>query len=386
MKNLHNLNLNFSALNFIKARCFKTHGRIFISIFIMLLLFQGQLISQESQSQLAQKLMLENTLRERVTEALYRVLGDENFIINVKVDLNFSPAQKFATVIKPAEEEISKIESEFAKEKIKEELMKTPELEPILPGIPEIPASEQPMKIEKEEEKKPEEKGEEEEVVPKTKVVTQSVERSTPPLPTITKIEIDIILEDGVSPATMSNVRNVVTVAANLEPNRDLINILTASFKERKAEAEMIVQAQADSLKLKSDELIKTKEQLKKYEEEIQSMQSDVDKFPYYIVAGVGLVIILVLIILLIVRLVRGGKKKEVPVSVSAPEVPPEKAVEEAGEEEKAKIVEERAQALTKELQRSELKSTRQAIITLSVGKPDMAANIIKKWMQEGGE
>ena len=61
-----------------------------------------------------------------------------------------------------------------------------------------------------------------------------------------------------------------------------------------------------------------------------------------------------------------------------------------AEEESRAAMVSEasrkRAAALERDMHKSELKNTRQAIITLSVGKPDTATKILNDWMSSEGE
>ncbi len=59
-----------------------------------------------SEEALSQKILLENTIHQRVSDAVYRVLRNENFIVNVNVDMEVVPAQEYTTVYEtPGEEQ-----------------------------------------------------------------------------------------------------------------------------------------------------------------------------------------------------------------------------------------------------------------------------------------
>lgn len=47
---------------------------------------------------LSQKILLENTINQRVSDAVYRILRHENFIVNVNVIMEATPAQKYTSV------------------------------------------------------------------------------------------------------------------------------------------------------------------------------------------------------------------------------------------------------------------------------------------------
>ena len=51
-----------------------------------------------SEEVLPQKILLENTIHQRVSDAVYRVLKNENFIVNVNVEMGIVPAQEYTTV------------------------------------------------------------------------------------------------------------------------------------------------------------------------------------------------------------------------------------------------------------------------------------------------
>jgi len=60
--------------------------------------------SQNSQSQLAQKIMLENHLRTQAESALKHALGKERFFVNVNAELIITPAQRSQQIWEPGKE------------------------------------------------------------------------------------------------------------------------------------------------------------------------------------------------------------------------------------------------------------------------------------------
>ena len=61
-------------------------------------------LSQNSQSQLAQKIMLENHLRIQAESALKHALGKERFFVNVNAELIITPAQRSQQIWEPGKE------------------------------------------------------------------------------------------------------------------------------------------------------------------------------------------------------------------------------------------------------------------------------------------
>ena len=52
---------------------------------------------------LSQKILLENTIHQRVSDAVYRILRNENFIVNVNVRMEATPGQQYTTVYEAPE-------------------------------------------------------------------------------------------------------------------------------------------------------------------------------------------------------------------------------------------------------------------------------------------
>ncbi len=64
----------------------------------LLLIFSFALAAANTEEVLSQKILLENTIHQRVSDAVYRVLRNENFIVNVNVDMEVVPSQEYTTV------------------------------------------------------------------------------------------------------------------------------------------------------------------------------------------------------------------------------------------------------------------------------------------------
>jgi len=244
----------------------KAIKKLLISLAILTLL-GTLLLSQENQlSYLSQKLLLENSLRERITNALDKLLEDTKFVVDAKVEIEFTPIEQTKAIYHTPEafktEEAASRKPE-KESKVKEEKPGTAEPEKVEPGtsLP-LPGFEMPSSIvtETKPEKAPEkakelvelqERPTTEEVTTEvkappsqTQIVSKSIQKSTIPIPMVKRQEITVILEDGVTPSIIENVRQVVAVAAHYDRSRgDIISIQTASFKRRKEEdtAEAII-------------------------------------------------------------------------------------------------------------------------------------------------
>ena len=71
-----------------------------IRSFIGLLLITS--ISGQESTYLAQKLMLENNLRSRIESALQKVMDDHRYVLDVTVDLKFTPTVTEEVTFRPA--------------------------------------------------------------------------------------------------------------------------------------------------------------------------------------------------------------------------------------------------------------------------------------------
>ena len=223
-----------------------------LSIFILLMaVLINPIASQENQmSYLSQKLMMENSLRERVTDALDKLLDDIKFIVDVSVEIAFTPIEQTKTVYETPREGTTRISPTQTKSPQAETIPKTesqrrertsPDLSLPLPGFDmpqELVTPDQEISTPALQEGPPSEPAESvtdvptytQEVSQKHRVVsTQSI-----PIPVIKRQQVNIIMEDGITPEIIENVRQVVSIASHYDRARgDVISIMTAPFRKR---------------------------------------------------------------------------------------------------------------------------------------------------------
>ncbi|MFL3024474.1 MAG: flagellar M-ring protein FliF C-terminal domain-containing protein [Candidatus Neomarinimicrobiota bacterium] len=182
----------------------------------------------QSSGYLAQKLMIENNLRKRISDALEKVIDNRKYVIDVSVDLEISSAFENQTTYSPnggieslkaAEDMLSATDSpprgsvglpipgfDFTAE--------TPPEETNLP--PEITSMDSPVE---------------------DNVVSRTQTEMRPSMASVRNMEISIIIQEGAAPELIENIRQVVMVASRFDrPRGDVLSIMTASFKERRDE------------------------------------------------------------------------------------------------------------------------------------------------------
>ncbi len=90
----------------------------------LLLISQVFALPDTNKEVLSQKILLENTIHQRVSDAVYRILRHENFIVNVNVVMEATPTQKYTTVYEAPGSKKGKISPE--QEIFKQSLSNTP--------------------------------------------------------------------------------------------------------------------------------------------------------------------------------------------------------------------------------------------------------------------
>jgi len=214
------------------------------------------LIAQENQlSYISQKLTLENSVKERVTTALDKLLDDIKFVVDVKVEIEFTPMEQTRTVIgsqpEAAAEKAAVPTPKTTPTPAKNNTVQTTrqpssETSLPLPGFEMPPTVAQPKEqapVQTQVSSLPQETAPVEENAPQpppdkpaqtaSQNISTSIQKTTIPVPIVKRQEISIILEDGVSPETIENVRQIVAVAAHYDRVRgDVISIMTANFKK----------------------------------------------------------------------------------------------------------------------------------------------------------
>ena len=234
--------------------------------------FTGFVVGQES-TYLAQKLMLENDLRKRITSALDKILEDHRYVLDVSVELKFTPTVREEITYKPSEPTGLVTKKSVGEE---EEPSVVPEetrrRRSRMTGIP-IPGFDFQVEEEPAETAEPEKKegAEEEAKAPKKapQVISQKYTDISTSMPVIEKIEISCILPEGSPPELIENVRQIIMVASHFDRSRgDVLSIMTASFKERRdqrtAEAIILrsIAEKIDQLEKKQKEAVKGAEEI----------------------------------------------------------------------------------------------------------------------------
>jgi len=204
-----------------------------LALMVCLVFYLSSAIGQES-TFLSQKLMLEKDLHSRIENALSKILDDQRYVLDVTVDLKFTPTIKEEVTFRPGTERPSGIEPEAdpPKESVSAVDDKTSRITGLpIPGFEfgrydedepaaEVPVDSPPTPTSGE-----------------SNIVTQSYTDIKSSLPKVERMEIGCILPEGSAPELIENVRQIIMVASKFDRSRgDVLSIMTASFKERKDE------------------------------------------------------------------------------------------------------------------------------------------------------
>ncbi len=203
--------------------------------------------SQENQmSYLSQKLMLENNLRERVTDALDKLLDDIKFVVDVAIEIEFRDEGKIQTTYETAPEYSAPVSKEVAPTEKQPKPGRGSDLALPLPGFetPEdmVKAEDEAKALGLQEGPPTAAKEASSEALPgyakessrKQPVSSSQVKSSAMSIPVVKRQKVNIIMEDGVTPEIIENVRQVVAIASHYDRARgDVISVMTASFKKR---------------------------------------------------------------------------------------------------------------------------------------------------------
>ena len=247
----------------------------------------GLLLGQGS-GYLAQKLMVENNIRERVRDALSKIVDNNKYVINVDVDLEISDeieeqitvlAERNAqnTVMAPSEptdteKSLSSIQQSIETDERVDKTSYSVGLP--IPGF-EMDFTKSNKKPNKTESPKPpvisvDTKKPIEVTSPEIKSseprVDKVLSRTSPSRAEIKKMYISLILQEGAAPELIENIRQLTMAASKFDRNRgDKLTIMTASFREKRD------QRSAEQIMLKNiSEKIELLEQKREIEENTQ--------------------------------------------------------------------------------------------------------------------
>ncbi|MBO02919.1 MAG: hypothetical protein CMG35_09775, partial [Candidatus Marinimicrobia bacterium] len=182
----------------------------------------------QSNGYLAQKLMIENSLRNRISDAMEKVIDNRKYVIDVSVDLEVSSAIESETTFSPNEGSVQSLQS--ARDLItSSDAPASGSVGLPIPGFDftaEAPETTAPTNPE-----------------PKMdspvndNVVSRTEKEMKPSMASVRNMEISIIIQEGAAPELIENIRQVVMVASRFNrPRGDVLSIMTASFKERRDE------------------------------------------------------------------------------------------------------------------------------------------------------
>jgi len=414
--------------------------KIALSVLLVVLFVSGLYQQTEHISYYSQKIMLENTIKERINEALSKILDEVKYIVDVNIELEYKLPESGEQAAIPSGQETEK-------EQESESYLPLPGFESPGPAV--------------------EKKGKSAEEGKSGGVAATSI-------PVIKRQVINVLLEEGVSPDIIESVREVVAVASHFDKSRgDELIIKTAPFKakrdqakaealilkniaekideidrrqkqieekakleeQKKLERQRVVQ---DSLKIAKleQELQKLKEilatqqlteaqrkltedQATAREKEIETLKAQLEEsnkklkelekglteqsssplkslkdLGIYIVLGI-LALLLILVVILLVVLRRAPKVQEpvpppqVPGQIvpPQPQVAPVQPVSQPVEQQAPPGKEKAPEAVSEptedvEQQREEMKSIKQSVISMSVGQPETASKIINEWLK----
>ena len=213
------------------------------------------LLIGESGGYLSQKLMVENNIRQRVKEALSKLIDSHKYVINIDVELEildevneqitvFSPRESNKRVdITPAErtaDALLKIQKKMIEESQPESKSgysiglpipgfeidvagEKPQPRSVTQSTPISPRTMEPM------DQSTNYENEQKETVDKV------ISRKRPSRAEVKRMDLTLILQEGAAPELIENIRQLTMAASKFNRDRgDKFTIMTASFKERR--------------------------------------------------------------------------------------------------------------------------------------------------------
>ena len=219
----------------------------FIWVFLFSLTF---LLGQQTSSYLTQKLMVESGLRERIGDALSKIIDDQKYVIDVDVDIEITGEKEEQITIIPGDrpiydeasalEQLTTIIGEAAPGDGSSEDTELSSM-----GLP-IPGFDFEVEAEPQVSQESVAQGQagpdmvipiKEPAMAGERVQSKTLTHRVPAVAAVKRIQISIILQEGAAPELIENIRQVVMVASRFDRTRgDVLSIMTASFKERRDE------------------------------------------------------------------------------------------------------------------------------------------------------
>ena len=258
------------------------------------------MIFSQGDGYLSQKLMVENNIRDRVKDALSKLIESHKYVINVDVELEvleevneqftyyaprsnenkkekFSPAQETANALNEIQKKM--VQSDMASQKDKYAIgLPIPGFEVDVSSSKNSPSPsiQSPKPFSPKELKATYQEAGEDEPAEK-EVVDKVFSTKRPSKTVIKKMDLSLILQEGAAPELIENIRQLTMAAAKFDRQRgDKLTIMTASFKERRdqrtAEQVMLknIAEKIDVMERKrSSEATDWRDDIQKYKEEV---------------------------------------------------------------------------------------------------------------------
>ena len=213
------------------------------------------LLIGQSGGYLSQKLMVENNIRERVKEALSKLIDSHKYVINIDVELEIlDEVNEQITVFAPRESgkrtDITPAEKTAdALLRIQRKMVEESQPEPAsgysiglpIPGFEIDVAGEKPQ---------PRSVTQSTPISPRTmepmdqptnddnaqkEMVDKVISRKRPSRAEVKRMDLTLILQEGAAPELIENIRQLTMAASKFDRDRgDKFTIMTASFKERR--------------------------------------------------------------------------------------------------------------------------------------------------------
>ena len=280
-----------------------------LAVFLLSALLIGQ-----GSGYLAQKLMVENNIRERIKDALSKIIDSNKYVINVDIDLDISDeVEEQITVLSEknsnqsandmteqktiVEESLSSIQQSIESEEESSQSGYSVGLP--IPGFEMDFTNSNKSSKEVEKPKPPVMSVETKKPIEVTNDDSNSGEprvdkilsRTRPSRAEVKKMYISLILQEGAAPELIENIRQLTMAAAKFDRNRgDKLTIMTASFRERRDQrsAEQIMLKNiAEKIELleqkreieESNQDASWKDELTRYREEEAARREDDRKF-----------------------------------------------------------------------------------------------------------
>ena len=197
--------------------------------FVLIATLLFSVIIGQSNGYLAQKLMIENNLRNRISDAMEKVIDNRKYVIDVSVDLDVSSAIESETTFSPNDGTVKSLQS--ARDMVSaSDAPASGSVGLPIPGFdftadspdptPSPSTTDVPM-----------------DAAVNDNVVSRTEKEMKPSMASVRNMEISIIIQEGAAPELIENIRQVVMVASRFNrPRGDVLSIMTASFKERRDE------------------------------------------------------------------------------------------------------------------------------------------------------